>query len=235
MTRQAAANSVQNWQQVQATWQVAINTLASVPDSSAVYQEAQQLMGVYQPKLVAARDRATREQIAANAYKRAVNSANLAKRYEQQQQWAAAVINWNRAVNAAKQVPNDTYYHAQAQPLVEPYSEALKQAEEKLQGVNILQKARADLNKTCSGAIRVCNFTVNEQAITVRLTSDYERAVERSWITGNAQRDNQTVAGVVDHLQILVQALEVIGDNGNLPVVVYDSKGAQVRTHTPGS
>ncbi len=44
----------------------------------------------YKPKLAAARDRATKEQLAAKTYQQAISTAKQAKAYEQQNQWQAA-------------------------------------------------------------------------------------------------------------------------------------------------
>jgi len=228
-TRQAAAKTLAQWQTAQATWQVAVNTLASIPQSNFAYLEAQRLLSIYQTKLATVRDLTTKEQIAAKAYNRAVNSANLAQRYEQQNQWSASVINWNRAVEAAKQVPSDSTYSAQAQPLVNSYAAKLQTAEQKLKIAQIMQTARADLNKTCGGAIRICNFSVNGGKITVRLTSEYEQAVQRSMM-GAASRP---VATNTNHMQILLQALEVVSQNTNLPLTVYTSQNQQIYPLTP--
>jgi tetratricopeptide (TPR) repeat protein len=223
-TRQAAAKSLGEWQKVQATWQVAVNTLASIPQNNFAFPEAQRLLETYRSKLKEVRDRTTQEQIAAKAFNRAVNSANLAKRYEQQNQWSAAVTNWNRAVEAARQVPSDSIYSTQAQPLVNSYAQGLQKAEANLKVAQIYQTARNDLNKTCGGAIRICNFSVNGGKITIRLTSQYEQAVQRSMMNPASQ----PVASNANHTQILLQALEVISQNANLPMTVYSSQNQQI-------
>lgn len=233
-TRQGAAQSLQKWQQVQSTWQVAVNSLASIPTTSTAHKEAQQLLVTYRPKLAAAGDRTTKEQISAKAYNQAISLATLAQRYEQQNQLPEAVTNWSQALNAAKQVPTETFYHSKAQPIIDSYSSALKQAEDKLKTANILQKVRTDLNRTCSGSIQVCNYTLNSQGITVRLTSDYEEAVERSFITANVQGYSNSQSGVVNHYQTLRQALETISYNSTLPLQVYDAKGSLIHTYSPG-
>lgn len=229
-TRQGAAQSLQNWQQVQSMWQVAVNELASIPKGSTVYKEAQQLLGTYRPKLAAVSDRTTKEQISAKAYNQVVSLATLAKNYEQQNQLTTAVNNWTQALNFVKQVPSETFYYNKAQFLIDSYSSALNQAEEKLRVANVLQKARADLNRTCSGDLRVCNYLLNNQGISVRLTSDYEQAVERILKTAAASGDSNTQAAVAQHYQTLQQALEAISYNANLPLQFNDAKGSSIYT-----
>lgn len=231
--RQSSAQSLQNWQQVKSTWQVVVNELASIPKNSTANKEAQQLLQTYRPKLAAVRDRTTSEQVSALAYNQAVRLANLAKLYEQQNQLAMAVTNWKHALNAANQVPTGTFYHIKAQPLIDPYTTALKQAEEKLIVVKILQKTRADLNRTCSGELRFCNYSLLNQGIIVQLTSDYQRALERIFMTAAAYGDSKTQAAVVGHYQSLQQALEAISYNATLPLQVYDSKGSPILIYNP--
>ncbi|PLZ99285.1 hypothetical protein CEN50_07770 [Fischerella thermalis CCMEE 5268] len=228
--QETTAKTLSELQKVQSTWQVAINALSIIPKTSSVYSEAQQLLIEYKPKLVAARDRATQQLLAAKTYKQAIENAEQAKRYEKQNQWQAAVTYWNQALSAAKQVKEDSLYYTQAQTLIQPYSTSLKQAETKLQVANSLQQTRTDLENTCSGVIRVCNFTITDREIIVRMTPEYEQALNSNLNHGN----QSTVANITSHLESLQQALDVISDNANLAVVVFDAQGSQIHGHVPG-
>lgn len=228
--QETTAKTLSELQKVQSTWQVAINALSIIPKTSSVYSQAQQLLIEYKPKLVAARDRATQQLLAAKTYKQAIENAEQAKLYEKQNQWQAAVTYWNQALSAAKQVKEDSLYYTQAQTLIQPYSTSLKQAEAKLQVANSLQQTRTDLENTCSGAIRVCNFTITDREIIVRLTPEYEQALNSNLNQGN----QSTVANITSHLESLQQALDVISDNANLAVVVFDAQGSQIHGHVPG-
>lgn len=126
--RETTAKSVNEWQKVQFTWLVVVNALNTIPQTSVGYQEAQKLLIDYKPKLVAARDRVTKEQFAVKTYQQAVSSAKQAKVYQQQNQWQAAATYWDQALQTAKKVSQDSLYYTQAQSLIEPYSAALKQA-----------------------------------------------------------------------------------------------------------
>lgn len=228
--QETTAKTLSELQKVQSTWQVAINALSIIPKTSSVYSQAQQLLIEYKPKLVAARDRATQQLLAAKTYKQAIENAEQAKRYEKQNQWQAAVTYWNQALSAAKQVKEDSLYYIQAQTLIQPYSTSLKQAEAKLQVANSLQQTRADLENTCSGVIRVCNFTITDREIIVRMTPEYEQALNSNLNQGN----QSTVANITSHLESLQQALDVISDNANLAVIVFDAQGSQIHGHVPG-
>ncbi len=232
--QETTAKSLQQLQKVQSSWQVAVNILLSIPKTSSAYPEAQKLLAEYKPKLVIARDRATKQLLAAKTYNQAVNAAQQAKRYEQQNQWQAAVTYWNQALSAAKQINSESLYYTQAQTLIEPYSTALKLTEEKLQTVSFLQAIRTDLEKTCSDGIRVCNFTIDERQIMVRITPEYEQMLNSSLTVANNGGDANTVANITNHLQTLQQALEAISDNANLPIMVFDAQGSQIHTHIPG-
>jgi hypothetical protein len=228
--RESTAKSLLELQKVQSNWQMAVNTLTSIPQSSSIYPEAQKLLAEYKPKLATVRDRATKQLLTAKSYQQAVNAAKIAKQSEKQNQWQVAVSQWKQALTIVKQINQDSLYYNQAQSLIEPYSNSLSQAEEKLEAANFLQQIRADLEKTCGGAIRVCSFTVTEREILVRITPEYEQALNISL----NQRDQNNVATVTSHLQSLQQALEVIGDNAKLAVIVFDAQGNQIHSHMPG-
>lgn len=228
-----AAQSLQDWQQIESTWQTAIKPLNTIPQTSTIYQEAQQLLKTYRSQLAAASNRSDREQIAAKAYKQATNFANVANSYEQQNQWIKASNTWQEALKSAKQVPLGTFYYRQTQPLIFSYSSKSEQAQLKQKVASVLQKAEADINRTCSGEIRVCNYSLNTQAMTVQLTPQYERALERGYTTANFRGDAQTVAGIVVHYQTLREALEAISDNAGISLQVYASNNEQLHTYKP--
>ncbi len=231
--REAAAKSLNDWQKAQSTWLVVINALNTIPRNSVGYQEAQKLLVDYKPKLVLVRDRATKEQLAVKTYQQALSTAKQAKVYEQQNQWQAAAIYWEQALQTAKKVPQDSLYYTQAQSLIEPYSATLKQAQEKLQVVSSLQQTRTDLDKTCINGIRICTFSIDNAEIIVRLTPEYDQ-IRQNNLASPYSKNSDTAVDVTNHLQILREALAVIGENANLSLFLYDSQGQVIYTRTLG-
>ncbi len=230
--RQATARSLQDWQKVQATWQVAVNALNSIPAKSPAYSDAQKLISEYKPQLLAVKNRNTKELMAAKTYRQAVNAISQAKRYERQNQWTAAVTNWQTALSSAKQVATSSAYSVEADKLIAPATVSLQQAREKLQVATRIQKTRSDLERTCSGEIRVCTYIMGSQGITVRISPDYEQSLQDSLIEASTQRDTSIIDGVNSHLQTLQQALEAISDNADVPLIVYDAQGNVIYERT---
>ena len=230
--RQASAKTLQDWQKVEATWQVAVNALQSIPAKSPAYSDAQKLISEYTPPLLAAKNRNTRELMAAKTYRQAVNAISLAKRYERQNQWTAAVTNWQTAVSSAKQIATSSLYSLEADKLIAPATVSLQQAREKLQVAIRIQKTRSDLEQTCSSEIRVCTYLMGSQGITVRISPDYEQSLQDSLIEASSQGDTSIIDGVNTHLQTLQQALEAISDNADVPLIVYDAQGNVIYERT---
>lgn len=229
---EATAKSLNDWQKVQSTWLVVINALNVIPQSSSEYAEAQKLLTEYKPKLLTARDRFIQEQLSAKSYQQAITTANQAKAFEQKNQLSAAVSYWSQALQIIKQINRNSLYYNQSQTLIEPYSAALKQAQEKLQVSNSLQKTRKDLTTTCTNQIRICIFTINSQGITVYLTPEYDKARQTS--LPNSHPQNPITVDGNTHLQILQEALGVISDNANLPLAVYDSQRKPIYSRSLG-
>jgi hypothetical protein len=230
--RQATAKTLKDWQKVEATWQVVVNALNPIPAKSPAYSEAQKLISEYKPQLLAAKNRNRRELMAAKTYRQAVNAVSLAKRYERQNQWTAAVANWQTAVSSAKQVATSSVYSVEADKLIAPATVSLQQAREKLQIATRIQKTRSDLERTCSGEIRICTYIMGNQGITVRISPDYEQSLQDSLLEASTRSDTSIIDGVNNHLQILQQALEAISDNADVPLIVYDAQGNVIYERT---
>lgn len=231
--RQGIAQSLSDWQLVYATWQASMQRLKQIPQGTTPYEEAQELLALYLPKLANARDRKTSEQIAANAYNQGVRLAQLATDSQTDKQWSAALIHWRNALTYVNQVPKDTYYYTKSQSLVEPYRGALKQAQNQLQLAVKMQQARRDLNQTCFGKPSICSYTIDNKMIKVQLTPAYVQMVQQRALSARSQGDSQAHAGIVNHILTLGEALEVISDNAKLRVEVYTPEGVMIQAHNP--
>ncbi|MEM9925002.1 MAG: hypothetical protein AAF915_14835 [Cyanobacteria bacterium P01_D01_bin.50] len=230
--RETTAKSLKDWQKVESTWQVAVNALTPIPFKSSAYSDAQKLIFEYKPRLLAAKQRTRKELMAAKTYKQAVNAVNIAKRYERQNDWQAAVTTWQTALNTAKRVASNSLYNIEAQKLIEPVSYSLSQAQGKLEVYRRIQKTRSDLNRTCSGEIRICTYIINNQGVSVRITPDYEQSLQENLMEASIQGDANIIAGVNNHLQILQQALEAISENADVPLIVYDAQANVIYERT---
>ncbi|XGW00250.1 MAG: hypothetical protein ACAF41_15100 [Leptolyngbya sp. BL-A-14] len=225
--RQGIAQTPENWQLAQTTWQVVINTLQQVPNTTTSYTEAQKLLSDYQPKLSAARDRATQEQIAKKSFNQALALAQRAETAQRQNQWSQAVANWREALTNIKQVPSNTAYTEPAQPLVASYSTSLKQAESQLQVAAAMQRTRDDLNRICAGSPRMCSYSIASNLIRVQFTAAYERKLRTAYIVGQSG-DRGTLGGVINHIETLQTALQTVADNAALPLEVYNADGSEL-------
>ena len=213
--RQATAKSAPEWQKVESDFQTAINTLKIIPIDSLETENARKLLAEYQPKIIVARDRAKKEQLAATSYQQAIKAANQAQAYSNQNQWQGAVKSWEQAVQSAKQVSQDSFYFNQAEPLIETYTASLKQAQEQFQLYGDLTQTRAELNSTCTSTIKICTFTIKNHKISVRLTPEYDRLFQAN----NPQ--------IQSHFQSLKYALTAISQNAQLPVFIYNAQGQE--------
>ncbi len=231
--RQSVAKTLNHWQQVESTWQAAINSLSSIPKTTMAYEEAQQLISSYQPNFATVRDRKNQEEISDKIYNQAISIATLAKNLEQQNQLTKAVATWRRASTYAKQVVPGTYYYDLSQPLSDNYTNSLRQAQTKLQTTLIVQKASTDLNRICAGVPKICDATVNLQVIKAYLTPAYVASVRRTAMTAGLQGDANTIAGVDDHLKTLQAALEAISENAGITLEIYDHNRSLIGRYIP--
>ncbi|MBW4497164.1 MAG: hypothetical protein KME26_29730 [Oscillatoria princeps RMCB-10] len=231
--RQSVAQSLDSWQVVYATWQTAVQALAQIPPRTVASEEAQRLLQDYRLKLAASRERRTTEQMGANAYNQSLRLAEDAQRAERLNQWFQAVILWRKALSYAEQVPGETDYYTQSLPLRESYSNSLQRAQAKLQVALALQKARADLKKTCSNALKICDYTVSSDMLTVYITPEYRQAVRDTALAADQQRDYKSRLKVDDHVLRLQTALELISKKTGIPISVYDPSGSVIGSYNP--
>lgn len=231
--RQGIAQTEDSWARVQQDWAQALSALRQIPQGSLVYSEAQQLLNQYQGGWRSARDRQTREEFALQTYNQAISAAQQAQSLEQSQQFGAAVAAWQQALDAAQQVPKDTLYHTQAQPLISTYTTALTAAQDKFRVETLFQTASNQLSQSCSGTPPVCSYSITNQLITVRLTPDYVQSLRESLVVASSTGDQQTTVNIDQQLQSLQTNFEAIATVTNLTLELYDPYNALLGTYTP--
>lgn len=178
--RQGVAQSLESWQVVYSTWQIASNRVKEIPEGTTSYTEAQQLLALYQPKMAIALGRKTEEQSAQDSIKRSLRLAQLARNSQASNQWTAAVINWRGALTYIRQVPNTSFYYTKTPQLVNFYTAALSQAQAQLRVATVVQQALQDLKQTCVGSPQVCTYAVANNIIKVRLTPAYMQKIKQT-------------------------------------------------------
>ncbi|MEG4391133.1 hypothetical protein [Microcoleus sp. BROC3] len=231
--REAVAQTAETWDQVQAGWEESLETLSEIPTGTTSYQQAKLLVPKYETKLSQARERKNVEGISEDAYTQAVTLAAQAKIFEGQNAWFKASEYWRRALSYAEQVPAATSYSQKAQPLIASYKTSLQQAEVRLQEERNLQKARTDLDRTCKGNPKICDYTVSKGLIAVQMTPGYVQKLQQTFIQANNNNAVKSRQAVENHVQTLQKALEAIAENAKIPMQVYDGEGKRIASHEP--
>lgn len=232
-TRQGIAQSLESWQLVETTWETAMKELQKIRPGTTAYQDAQQLINAYKPKLNEVRDRQIQEKFGANAYNQSLQIAQQAQNFGTNNQWGQATGSWRNALSYVKQVPKGTYYYGPAQSLVTSYADALKQAEGKLQIFTALQQASQDLDKVCAGTPKVCSYTITTSEIKVYLTTAYAQKVKQTALEAQGKGDYKAQVGVVSHVYSLGESFGAVSDNARIRMEIYGPDGVLVETHEP--
>ncbi len=231
--RAIIAEKAESWDKVEANLQKSLETLSEIPSSTESYQQAKLLVPKYESKLSQARDRKTLEATAEEAYTQAVTIAAQARIFEERNAWFQASEHWRRALSSAEKVPSTTAYYSKTKSLMPSYRTYLQQAEVKLEEQRTLQKARTDLDKTCKGNPKICDYTVSKDLIAVQMTPDYMQKLQKTVIQADKNNATKTRQAVEKHVETLQKALEAIADNAKIPMQVYDSEGKRIATQTP--
>lgn len=224
--RSSVATSVSNWQQVEATWKTAIKRLKNIPQQTSVYPQGQELLKQYNYHLSQAIKEKQQEQVAVNSYNIALNQAEIAKNFEDNNQWSEAVVEWEQAVNVLKNISKNSFKYSRAKPLIDSFKENLLGAEKK-------QQASVDIQKICFSQIVICNYSIKDQGIQIYLTPDYVKEVAQIASDAQNKKDNNTKTDLRVHLSSLDQSFQIISNNAQIPVEVYNSSNVLMVKYMP--
>ena len=230
---QTTAKSLIEWRGVKTQWDTASSQLGSIPATTTVYTQAQELLKSSQPQIFAVQEKVLEEDKANQNYQTAIKLADSAKIAQKNNQLPQAVSQWNQSVVAIQSIPKTSAMYPQAQPLVSEYTKSFQQVETQLKDAQKIAIATRDLQRTCAGNPQICTYTVSNKSIVVRLMSLYTQTVKQTAMAASSQGDGNARAGILNHVNTLGNALQAIGDNAKLPIEVYGADGQQIQSYRP--
>ena len=232
--RTETADSFPGWQLAYKDWRDAVNSLQRIPQGTMAYDEAQELLANYRRYSAMASDRTRQERFAEQIYNQAQSSAHQARDFEQQNQWTLAVTHWRKALAQIQKVPSSATIHADAQAWVEPYRNALNQAETNLRKAITLQKVQKELNQACGASPPICQYIPAASSIRINVAAGYDYAIEQSMtpppLRGNTSLINPTIA---QQANSLLQTIATVGVNAQMPIELYSSQGQLLARYVP--
>ncbi|NES65200.1 MAG: hypothetical protein F6K24_08005 [Okeania sp. SIO2D1] len=234
-TREVVAQFPESWKSVYSSWEDALDKMSSIPPQTTAYLEAENLLPQYEQKLQLAEERRIIEQIGEEYYNQAISYAKQAEVFETKDNWQEAVRYWQNALNSAEEVPTTSSYFSKAKPLIKSYKTILKIAQANQRFLDTIAKARQDLNKTCKGTPKICEYSITKDLITVRLTSDYVDKIKKTAQDLKSNKDQKSLTQLEKHLKTLQIALKAISNNAKIPLEVYNPQGLKVAAHIPNS
>ncbi|NJL83863.1 MAG: hypothetical protein HC890_14680 [Chloroflexaceae bacterium] len=231
-SQQSSARTLSDWLGAESAWQEALAQVRAIPAQTSGYQRKKQILADYLAKLVVVRQHQQREEQALNFYHQSAQRAAQAKTLQAKQQWSAALAQWRSAIAALEQVPETSGLHAAAQSRLISYQQALEQLDFQEQAAQRRQQAAGDLEKTCSGPPRICQYQIGNP-IRVTLTAAYEQQVEQTALSAQQESDRQISAELLAHLESLESSFATIASNAGAAIQVYDAQGRAIVTYSP--
>ncbi|MBE9080488.1 hypothetical protein IQ241_24940 [Romeria aff. gracilis LEGE 07310] len=228
------ADSLEEWETALSSWQTAVSRLEQIPQGTLAYGEAQELLPQYEASLGQVRTQTRRERIADQFFYEAVGNAAEARRYEGDEQWTLAVMNWRDALQQARRVPENTAQYEKTQNLISTYQKALSEAEANLQIAARFQTAQPSLASACGfGNQQRCAFRIQDGKVRLDLVQGYDQALNQS-ITPPPERQATAISPqVAAEANELLRQITAIGDNNRLPLELYDAGGEFLARYRP--
>jgi len=233
-TRTRLALTPEDWQHVHITWQVVFDRLDAVNPYTMAYAEAQQLAALYRPHIEVAQKRQQQEQQSVTAYQQANQLSQQAQAFEAQGQWSLATGRWQTALERLGQVPTDTIYYDQAQPLTHAYAKSLERSQQGLQIATAIQTFRDKLDRACQQA-QLCDYVAASNAVHVRVADMHRQAVAQAISLGQPASAAVTPPEPSTSTAVsqLLQVMASLGSATQVPVEFYDGAGLLIGTYKP--
>lgn len=233
LARQKTAQSLENWQSVEDTWQSAINKLQTIPVNTTSHNQARQLLQEYNYQLVKAQGIRQRVEQSFNLLTTAQNQAKKAQNWQDKKEWSKAVEQWGNALTNLQQIPKSSVYAQQASPLISSYQLATNQAKIELNKALARQELTQYLESLCQRPETICYFTVQNNLIKVSLTEDYHQQLLATAAQAQQDNDQQARLHLENHLYRLENGLRSLSLKARLTIELYRADEQLMMTFQP--
>lgn len=227
------ASSLADWNLARSHWQTAVKILENIPETTTVFSSIKELKNSWKIELNLAEKRQNIEEVAVNNYRQAIAAAKLAKTAAKNRQLTEAIGHWQTALSKIKAVQQNTFQYRQARWLIPVYSDAINNARQARHLDLRLKQAQLDLEKTCSKTIKICNFTVADNAIKINFTADYIEQVQQTALQAKADKSIKRQVRVMEHISSLEAALKTITNNAGIKLELYNAEETLLLTYVP--
>ncbi len=227
-SREREAQGVTGWEQAYSSWRYAVGALMRVPPQTTAQRDARQLFQTYGPRLSNVEQRHRQEQVAQRLHEQALKLADEARIAQDAQQWDSAITQWQQAIAYAQQIPENTAYSDQSQPLIQAYTNALVQAIALKDISEAVNRAQADLQRLCQGSPQICEYQVSRDRLQVKLLPDYVSRVQTLHRQANQQNNAAAKQQIDQHVRRLIDGLELVSLNTGIRLTVSDPEGEEI-------
>jgi hypothetical protein len=233
MAQTETATTLTDWRVAQREWNRAMQAISNIPQGTLAYEEARSLLTDYRRQSIQTRTRVTFEQSGERAYQEALAGAAQAQAAERNNQWTQAANFWREAYAQMRQVPKNTLRYADAQALLDSYQASLKQAQTKLKQTVALQSIDEDLATLCPLSDGICTYTYSPQEVALTLRDPYDSAIRQSISPPSTQGRLNRNNAVMAETHQLVQNIMQLGNQVQLPIVIYDDNRQLIARYKP--
>ncbi|MGK7931627.1 MAG: hypothetical protein AB4041_09360 [Microcystaceae cyanobacterium] len=232
-SRQGIAQSLEDWQLVEATWQTAVERLQSISPNTTSYDKARQLLKEYNYQQVKAQGKKQQVQKEFQRFKTAQEQAKQALAWQEQQQWSKTTEQWRNALTTLQQIPVSSFYAQQAKPLISSYQVALNQAEIQLKNALARQELTQYLENLCQRPEKICYYKLQNNLIKVRLTQAYHQQLIATAAQAKQDNNQQIQLHLMNHLSRLENGLRSLSLNARQTIELYHADGQLMMTFQP--
>ena len=229
--RQSLAQSPDNWQLVQSTWEIAIGHLEEIPPNTTAKEQGKELQPIWIEKLAKVISRKQQEQLALGAYEQAIRWAERAQNAAAKNQWEKAVSGWNNALNSMTSVPVQSIQYNRTLSQKENFTQQLAEAKAKLQLALKQEQAKLDLEQICVTETKICDYKIEDNRIKVILSSHYMMKVWQIELQAQVDGNRDIQKELRKHISSVENVLANISQNTGIFLEVYSSDGSLLVTY----
>ena len=229
-----AAGSLEDWEDALASWESAVDNLSQIPQGTNAHGEAQKLLPEYLKTLEDVRANTEVERNASRSLFQAKQLAAAAQKAETEEQWSAAIENWQSASRQLQDIPSQTLAHAEAEALKGLYATSFSEADNNFQVALRFQPVEPNFFAVCGMAgTQKCTYSVRSGNVRLDLFQGYDTVIDQSITPPDQRAVEASAPQLVGQSNQMLQDITMLSTQAQVPVELYNAQGEFLARYRP--
>lgn len=220
--KQKEITSLTDLENIEKSWQNAIEQVESIEPLTKAYQEKETLLNSYLLNLMEIQKQIAKEKNALNIKNQTEKLIIEALESQKNNQWTKAVSFWENALKELKKISPDTFTAKEIPNLEKSTTKQLETAKSELKKALVKQEIKAELDTICNKSELKCSYSIEPNTVKIFLNQEYLQKISKLSSLNNLSNNDEQKQQINTHIEQVEKNYQYLSTKYKILVEIYN-------------